>query len=536
MKRLTSLLLITFLSLSIFATNIPLDVASQVAKNVFYEHSNIKQSDILLKDAIIVFNDNTPLYYIFDVENYKGFVIISADDRMTPVLGFSTEGNYVFDNQPIQFVEWMQNYENQIVFIIENNVKATAQTIEEWNKYNCSADVFVADNSQKSVLPLLGNIMWNQDSGWNDYCPLASGGPGGRAYAGCVATAQGQVMKYWEHPVRGLGEHSYWTFSYGTLSANYGEQTYNWSSMADGYATDATALLLYHIGVSVDMQYAADGSGSYTSLCELSLENYFRYDTNATFVAKDDFSTIDWQNILMDELDYGRPIIYSGHSSEFGHAFVCDGYSSATSYHFNWGWSGDLNGYFSLTSVNGFNQDQKCVIGIEPNEHYVAENMELSLDGNDVTLTWDLPYSSSKNLTGFRVYRNEEVISNINNASTIEFTDNNVDDGEYTYYVTANYSDGESYPSNEEDVAITFANISELNSDFSVYPNPSNGIVNFTDIDYSFISVTDICGKTVYYQTGFSNNKINITNLNSGIYFINVRTNNEIITRKIIIQ
>ena len=178
MKKFTlSFLLLAFLSLSILADNVPVNEAKQVAKNVYYQNFGIKQANIMLSEPFVTSNENTPLYYVFNIENYKGFVIVVADDIVFPVIGFSDDGNYVEENQPIQFIEWMKDYETQIQYSIDNNLQSTSEIDAEWNRYNCSSENFVVEKSGKDVSQLLGTIAWNQGAGWNSECPVDAGGP-----------------------------------------------------------------------------------------------------------------------------------------------------------------------------------------------------------------------------------------------------------------------------------------------------------------------------------------------------------------------
>ena len=170
-----------------------------------------------------------------------------------------------------------------------------------------------------------------QGHSWNEYCPEDNQGPGGNVYVGCVATATAMVMKYWNHPQIGEGSHSYNHPEYGTISADF-NTVYNWGEMNDNQPTDASRKLLFHVGVSCEMNYSPNGSGAWVGVYEPSvltgLKTYFRYNPNAVFISKDDFTEDEWLDIVKIELDQERPLIYKGYTSDLsaGHAFVIDGY------------------------------------------------------------------------------------------------------------------------------------------------------------------------------------------------------------------
>ncbi len=213
---------------------------------------------------------------------------------------------------------------------------------------------------------------WNQDSPYNALCPADAGGPGGHVYAGCVATAMAQVMYYWRHPMQGTGSHSYNYSPYGNLSANFGSTTYNWVGMKnsiDYSNTNPIAELQYHCGVAVEMMYGPNGSGAYSWDVPYAMENYFGYSTDCYYASKGDYNNSVWENMLKDNIDNGWPMYYSGFSSAGGHAFVCNGYQD-NYFHFNFGWGGSSDGFYTLLDVNGFNQGQGAVLDTYPTGNY----------------------------------------------------------------------------------------------------------------------------------------------------------------------
>jgi hypothetical protein len=211
-----------------------------------------------------------------------------------------------------------------------------------------------------------------------------------------VATAMAQVMKFWNYPTTGTGFHSYNHSKYGTLNANFGSTTYNWANMPNQLTSSssseqktAVATLMYHCGVSVDMDYdvsANGGSGAYvisstppkTHCAEYALKTYFGYKSTLQGIQKNDYTQTQWINLLKTELDASRPVLYAGFG-DGGHCFIADGYNNNNYFHFNWGWSGSCDGYFALNALNPesggigsgagtYNNGQQAVIGIEPIE------------------------------------------------------------------------------------------------------------------------------------------------------------------------
>ena len=315
-------------------------------------------------------------FYVF---NYpQGFVIVSADDCATPILGYSDEGAFSPDNIPVQMEEYLQNFVEQIQYGIENHLTADDETARQWASVKTTGRL----NDQKgtSALSPLVTATWDQGCYYNQFCPSTSDGPCNHAYVGCVATAMGQIMHYWSYPATGNGSYSYVPQThpeYGTQSANFGATTYQWSNMPNmlSNSSNAVATLLYHCGVAVSMDYGGNadaGSGASPSMVCGALTNYFRYANDCSLAFKNYYDNNSWFALIKSNLDQGVPVYYSGYSSNYdgGHAFVCDGYDASNQLHFNWGWSGSCNGYFALGALtpngNEFSYNNLAVVNIHP--------------------------------------------------------------------------------------------------------------------------------------------------------------------------
>ena len=319
-----------------------------------------------------------PYYYVFDIGENNGFVIVSGDDRAKDILGYSDGGSFPTENIPENFKNWMAFYEKEL--------KALAATSEDTTivtpvKVSASTTLQAAGFAT-FINPLLGTIKWDQATPYNIFCPIIHAI---QAPTGCVATAMAQVMKYHQWPVTGTGTKTYKASEVSdSLTADFSGTTYDWANMTntyDGYSTaaqdTAVARLMYHCGVAVNMDYSPSSSGAYDNDIPAALSNYFGYDKNAQLYTRNYFSESEWINLIKTELNASRPLLYGGASLDgAGHQFVCDGYDSDNLFHFNWGWSGVCNGYFELSSLNvmtpgigggtgGFSIGQDMVIGVQ---------------------------------------------------------------------------------------------------------------------------------------------------------------------------
>lgn len=329
-----------------------------------------------------------PAYYVFPNGEGKGFTVVSGDDRLPEVVGYSDKGTYDEENLPSNYVGFMKAYE-EMVGQLDNGDSRASASIAEAKALRSSG------YQQPTVAPLLGSIQWNQMIPYNKMCPMYNSTD--RSVTGCVATAMAQVMMYYQYPKTLQADIPAYVTRTKYLSIpqiNKGE-SYDWNNMLPQYAsyeplnyTDAQAAavakLLYHCGVACEMDY---GPSSGANVTPAILSTYFGYDSDLMQdLNRDVFTLAEWSQIMDKELSARRPILYSGRSSDGGHEFVCDGTDGNGLYHINWGWGGYQDGYFDVTILNpdkggagsgsapdGYNQYCSMIVGIAPDNGKVDE-------------------------------------------------------------------------------------------------------------------------------------------------------------------
>ena len=368
------LALVLIIPSMVYSAAVTRTTAEQVAMNWYSERNENASNDFEIIESFIEKENAENIFYIFNFDKI-GFVMVAADDAVTPILGYVFEHNYTLENHPPQFDAMLANFKEQIVFAKENNLSASQEAQEEWERLSVNSENFEIMRNFRDVSPLISST-WDQDYSWNSYCPVDASGPGGYVYAGCSAIAMAQVMNFWQHPATGTGSHSYTCSPYGTLSADFGTTTYTFP-MNNTTPTNDSRQLIYHCGVGVEMNYSPTGSGAwvgqYSPSVLTALETYFKYDTSAYFALKSGYSNTAWEGMIRSDLDNGRPLVYRGYDPDppyGGHAFNLDGYSGTNYFHFNWGWSGYYNGYFYLTSLTpgtaNFTDDQGAIFSLYP--------------------------------------------------------------------------------------------------------------------------------------------------------------------------
>jgi hypothetical protein len=399
MKNFLTVLLLCSVYTGSFAKPVDINMAMKTGQNFISNYTQGKsfKASNALQLAYISAEDATGsklvYFYVFNSDN--GFVIVSADDDATPVLGYSDEGTFSGGNIPFSVAKWLENYKSQIREIIEKHIAATPEIKQSWLDLQ-SNNPRSAALAVNTVNPLL-TTKWNQLPYFNDMCPYDNL-KGKHTVTGCVATAMAQVLKFWNWPSTGMGFHSYNDLNYGIQSASFGGTTYNWSAMPAvvSSANESIATLLYHCGVSVNMTYGVDESSAYvisaqspiTYCAEYALKTYFGYKATLSGIQRSNYTDGQWISILENELNAGRPVIYSGFGTGGGHCFVCDGFDLSNYMHINWGWGGAYNAYFQVSALNpagigtgggsgGYNDGQQIIVGIEPAKNVIAGDLRL---------------------------------------------------------------------------------------------------------------------------------------------------------------
>ncbi len=345
--------------------------------------------------------------------NTGGYIVMPNSKDVRPVLMVGESGSLHPDSliPPVKmFINW---YAAQVELLLEKNDTVINENRQQWD--NILQNSFEESQTTKSVTnPLLDQkgISWKQG-----FTPLAPDSCGQKSVAGCVTTAMGQIMKFWEHPVSGEGKRSYsFTLENGcgdptsrNLSESFDEIAFIWE-LIPGSPTgnEYEQMLEYFAGVGAKMDYSHSSSSASSSDARYALVNYFRYNAS-TVKEKDDFD--NWKQKLRNSLDAGRPVYYRGEGNpskggkgdkgKDAHAFVCDGYGYGGDddlFHFNFGWgsSNPSSSWFSLDSIAdpshtipfNYTLDQSAIFNIYPDcsfsvPSYKHVNENVTIDNNE---------------------------------------------------------------------------------------------------------------------------------------------------------
>ena len=406
-KNLLSLLTLWIaFSASLYAGPVSVSDAQNVALNFFKVTTNASTAPTANLVYTKTGTNNSVSFYVFDFSPSKGFVIVAGDDNVIPILAYSTENNFRTNFNHTGVNDWVNQTSARIQLALQHNAIADARIQGQWSAYRQGQNP-QTQRSGNAAGPLCMTA-WDQENDistpppyiYNLFCPYNSV-DAQRCLTGCVATAQAQIMKFWNYPAQGMGSFSYiddtihgYSANYGVQSSDFSSHTYQWSQMANmltdatsGVADTAVAVLMYDCAVSVGMDFGDDNqndSGANGLIAEeiiygdsfssqYALVKYFDYDPDTIKgVFRSSYSDSAWIALMEHETDMGRPVLYEGNdASQGGHAWVCDGYNTNDQLHMNWGWSGYSDGYFAITNLTtpgNFNpiEQNDALIGIMP--------------------------------------------------------------------------------------------------------------------------------------------------------------------------
>ncbi len=514
MKKYSIFILFSLLYLSGFSQKINEEVAAKTALNFLSYNCDSEQEwkQYTISETYAEKEGAEILYYIFAL-NPTGFVIVSADERAKPIIGYSKDSPTNPNNLSPEFSFYMLGFREQLIETKSKNLVPYPETAYEWQKYKKAFTDFGHEYRPISVSPLV-TTLWDQTGYYNDKCP------NGNALVGCVAVAMGQIMRYFEYPVLGQSSWSYNDGSgevpaYGTQSTNFALAPYDWYSMPNVVTSSnsETARLLYDCGVAVEMDYGTSASSAFTNDVPNGIDVFFNY----TFIGTNSSVTV---GNIKTELDASRPVYISGNDNvNSGHAWVCDGYDANNYFHMNWGWGGMQNGYFLLSNLtpngNNFNSNKEYVSfqplvgncqGTTNLSASIASSVNLHLQSYSTITTSQLIYSGAN------------ITYDANTSVTLSPGFWAKQGVTFHAYIDGCSNAGPQYTTDIEQEELT-------NDSFvKIYPNPATDIINL-EYDYrniKSIEMFDMQGRKIYdIQTEVSGKtEVNINELSQGMYIL----------------
>lgn len=367
MKKILSLLIL-FAGIVVNASPVNEDRAREIAEAFFTDaavKSAIPGMDLVwagktfpsgVQDVANTFDSHDAYLYIYNRKSSDGFVIVSGDTHVSPIIAFSREGDFDLNNMSPATRSMLQGWCNQVKEARNGEISASDSGESE-------------ESVEGEVVVKYETPVWGQGVPFNGEAPMIDGQ---QCITGCVATAMAILAYCNKYPQAGQGTTPEYSNKYITIPAQVLGRKYDYDNMlmdySNGYTDEqaqAVAALMKDMGVSVEMNYGIDASGAYDNTVLPAFTNYFGYSKEALLVNAESYPYQEWVTMLMENLSEFGPTYYRGSSFDGGHAFIIDGGTSNGYFSVNYGWNGSNNGYYLLPSIE-FYSSQKALLYLEP--------------------------------------------------------------------------------------------------------------------------------------------------------------------------
>ncbi|MDR0304515.1 MAG: C10 family peptidase [Chitinispirillales bacterium] len=380
---------------STIASPVSFEIAQKTANNYLRQVGKSPMNLTIVKQK----NDASP-FFVFSMGQDKGFVIVSANDVATPILGDADEGNFNDNDLPPALVWLLGNYENYINEAVKNNKEQDSETKLLWEKYLKSSNETRGGEGIRAANFLI-KTEWNQSEPYNLLAPQIGEK---RSWMGCIAVSMGQVMNYWEYPEKIIQKIPAYTSRKNLISmpeVNVSAETYDYNNMLDKYTSKGSggypnnsgttqenevAKFLYHTALGMQMNWGTDASTGFDRDTPLTLARFFDYDsTTMRIVSKYPSQITDeiWKDLIIGQIENNSPIICDGQN----HSFIIDGYDPDNSLiHLNYGYGGSSNGWYAIDKASSAGTPERMTINIMPNQNGNAPSI-LKVTKFDVSTT-----------------------------------------------------------------------------------------------------------------------------------------------------
>jgi hypothetical protein len=164
-------------------------------------------------------------------------------------------------------------------------------------------------------------------------------------------------------------------------------------------------------------------------------------------------------------------------------------------------------------------------------------NFTLNVSFENIQLTWDSP--EGKALLGFNIYYafNGGDFSLLDYTTETSYIVESPGSGLHAYYLTAVYDEGESVPTNIQEILLTGIKESSAGASVNVFPNPASRLV-YVDAGETILSVNVYTheGQQVDCNAAISGHSAtaDLSGMKDGIYFLRITTKDKSVYRQVI--
>lgn len=293
---------------------------------------------------------DTLMYAINFLDN-RGFALVAADKRTTPILAVIDEGSFSVDSL-------QEGTDEGFLSFVDDAIQMELKDIEEYEDKPVSRTLITNGYTINSYYKPILHTRWTQDGVYGKYCP--------NSIAGCAIIATAQILSHfqtigqvnWSYNGTGRSAILHWDRIISDCDKHSGRLT-----SSDCYTSgDEIAHLVRYLGIALGADYKKGSTGCGESK---AIDWFNKWGGLKASKLKDYNET----NIV-NAIKGGNPVYARGNSGKKkvlgirvgwkgGHAWVYDGMLTAskdnktsTFIHCNWGWNGRNNGYYISKAFN----------------------------------------------------------------------------------------------------------------------------------------------------------------------------------------
>ena len=409
MKRFLSALVLACITLFVSADPIGPTQALKIASDYLKKDASVSHVKTMRRSAtrsVAMPDTLAPLYFIDRGDN-AGFVIVSGDNCLPEIIGYTESGNYVEEDMPPAFMDMMEGF---------------AQIIEKAQAANAPARVQTRAASNRVTIQPLIKTHWHQSAPYNNLAPISTS-TGGHAVTGCTCTAAVMILHYFQRDLTDVLLATTPTYNNGDapVTVSYPKGTpIQWDLMLNQYTgnepdemANAVAVLNAAFGAAIKQEYGAGATSGYISNIVDGYRDYFNVSSKCEYqTLGQNISQDVWEERIYSNLSKKQPMVYAGvHPDQGGHAIILDGYNPKNNlYHFNFGWGGSGDGYFTLdanSGIGGFSEQQGMVFDITPNKPNLKGKLHVAKQTSkrtETTIRVEVTNNGTLDYSGFNLY------------------------------------------------------------------------------------------------------------------------------------
>lgn len=363
MKTKTTVLFIILTFTILFSANATAILPS-TAQEIARKHLQIyhKADNYSVRELQTFGSGDTIDFYVAHLSPV-GFIMVSGDERVHPVIGYSFTNNFGESEMIARF------FKETIRFMVNNASLLSPKYLYDVEQ---SRKLYLNDKSlgnrdfqqwPQEGTTLNGGLLstqWTQTAPFNLLCPLDNGS---RSYAGCPAVAMAQIMNYYRTTnqiVFGDSDdyyHNYtnqftidddyqtWGFpSFPELNTYLDTLNVHWQNNVTLTDTDKAALI-FACGTVCNQVYSNQGSGTFGVYQAIAGYERFGCENAELF-----YSSTALLPAMVANIQNAHPVHYAvvDINNTYGHNVVVDGYNTDHYFHVNFGYAGQYDGWYLL--------------------------------------------------------------------------------------------------------------------------------------------------------------------------------------------